>query len=523
MALLTAAQIARELIHPTKQWHLIRFGDSRSLFMAQNLMQTATEIAWGGAAPISMNEQNTAGHDGYRRYVNGGGPPNPPTEHEGIPGEYVNGWCHNVYGWADFTGLAEPAAYFWGSMAYGGVNEAIMPLLWERLKLGGDVKVRGLWRRHSTGISGGSGVVLQFAPNVGKVDLDPMALPCYNTPVITDSTGSGLEIAEVTIPGGYFDWSIQNNPGLRWLPVAGGSNPDGKFFQWVDYPWLEIDGPGIVYHDHAHNGTPALRWSTPELYGPEMWTEHHGLYGPNQIMWLSHGASSPNVLETYVDWYVAAIELFRAVHPEGPVVLDTVYPSSTSGVDPIYRQAIYAVANLVPGVLVLDTYSIRTFEEAFALGWIDDGVHYNPEGKNAYAADIGDLTYLAKGSGGGMIHEVVSRNAIAGAVKDLIDGGSGAGKIRLRAGTTVIAEIELGDPCGVVTDGYLVFSGFPRVDLSTDNGGNPDNAIVVDSDDSIILSLTAGVGNGYDVQLLKASYSAGEVFKLQSASYRAPL
>jgi hypothetical protein len=349
-----------------------------------------------------------------------------------------------------------------------------------------------------------------------------MAAPVLNSAIITNTIGDGLEIAEVLIPDGFYDWDVQTAPGLRWTPVPGGANPAGTMFQWVDFPWLELDGPGIVHHDHALPGTPASRWSIPAMYGPAMWREHHGLYGPHQILWLSHGANAPDDLATYISWYTAAIALFRAVHPNGPVVLDTVYPSSTSGADPVYRQAIFDVAAAIPGVLVLDTYTVRTFAEAQANGWIDDGVHYNPAGKDAYAADVGDLVLAAATAGEPtMIHATPTRSAIATAVKTAIDAGSGAGLLRIREGTTVLATITLGDPCGTVTDGVLTFSGFPRYDMDPDAGA-PDNALLLDSDGTLVASLTVGVADA-DVVLDEATIAAGLPLKIASASYTAPV
>jgi hypothetical protein len=123
-------------------------------------------------------------------------------------------------------------------------------------------------------------------------------------------------------------------------------------------------------------------------------------------------------------------------------------------------------------------------------------------------------------SEGFMIHTTATRTAIANAIKGLIDGGSGAGVLRLRAGSNIVASIELGDPCGVVTDGVLVFSGFPREDLSA-IGGVVDNAQVLDSDLVVLLTLTAGISG--DVILSSANIGVGAQVQIVSASYTASL
>jgi len=116
------------------------------------------------------------------------------------------------------------------------------------------------------------------------------------------------------------------------------------------------------------------------------------------------------------------------------------------------------------------------------------------------------------------------RDADAAVVRDAIDAGSGAGKLVIRDGTTVVATITLDDPCGTIAagSGVLTFAGFPKTDLSCDASGTPDNALLVDSDDTTVIQVTCGVGTE-EVVLAKATYTAGEPLKIESASYTAPV
>lgn len=137
------------------------------------------------------------------------------------------------------------------------------------------------------------------------------------------------------------------------------------------------------------------------------------------------------------------------------------------------------------------------------------------------AVDYNKFSILAFKKENIMNHATATRTAIANAVKDLIDAGAGAGILRLRAGTDAVASVTLGDPCGTVTDGVLTFSGFPRYDLSS-VGGTVDNAQVLDSDATVVLTLTAGTG-AEDVVLDNATIAAGAPVKINLATYTAPV
>jgi hypothetical protein len=89
-----------------------------------------------------------------------------------------------------------------------------------------------------------------------------------------------------------------------------------------------------------------------------------------------------------------------------------------------------------------------------------------------------------------------ARNAACDAVVDLIDGGAGAGKFKIRASTTVLATITLADPAfGAASTGTATGASFPRSDSSADGTGTPDNYQITDSDDTVIISGTAAVGS----------------------------
>lgn len=108
------------------------------------------------------------------------------------------------------------------------------------------------------------------------------------------------------------------------------------------------------------------------------------------------------------------------------------------------------------------------------------------------------------------------------AVGNLIDGGAGAGKLKI--GTTgmgsVLATIPLADPSVTsVTSGVLTFDFTPAVsDTSADATGTAAAAIITDSNDVTIISgLTVGT-SGTDIILDSVSITAGQTVSLTSGT-----
>lgn len=386
--MLTPTQIARELLNPTKTWHVIHIGGSRASDK-QRFICTYSGLAWGGASLISANTAASTGHaSDYGTLVYPG-----PTDNTYIPGEPVNPWTSLRYGSSIFNGAAEPNS-LGAQLCYGDFSESYYPLVYSRLIAnGGGAKVRCAYHRHATGISGGSGVLLVMAP--GSSYFTPLDPPAYHSPVITDSTGTGLEMAEAVIPAG-FDWSSYPQVMLGWIAMPGGSNPNGSLFQWADLPWIESDGPCLVHHSQAIAGGRWAYWLNDTFAPAARWTDYNGLFGPNQILWSSTGVNSwGDDVATNAANLAGVIARFRAANPEGPVVLDTQYPAQyTAGRVCTWREAIFQVASVTPGVLVLDTYGLHDFEWWYSRGLINDGVHASDAGVAQYMTDLGTLAHF---------------------------------------------------------------------------------------------------------------------------------
>jgi hypothetical protein len=446
-----------------------------------------------------------------------------PVENPHVAGDYVNHWSVINYWSAVFTGADAPAS-LGAQMAYASFDRATFPLVYERLIAGGGAaKLRGMYRRNAAGIVGGNGVRLGLCPpGHYYAPLDP---PCYVSAPITDTTGdAALAVAEVTIPDGH-DWATHHEPALIWMCEPGGANTEDAVFQWADLPWVEAAGNGIVHHDHASAGARWSWWLDDDLNPTSKLTVHDALYGEHLMYWSSAGVNSyGDSVEVNAANLAALIERTRGPNSDIPWVVDTSYRcSALQDADATWAAAARIVAAAVPGVLLLDTYPLHTWAEWWGNGWIPDGLHASLAGRAVYCREMGDLVRAAA-TGGTMsvIHHDDLRAGFAADVLAAIDGGSGAGKLVIRDGTTVIATITLDDPSATRSGAALTFAGFPKT-VACAADGTPDNALVTDSDDVTRLQLSAGVGTGYDVQLPKADWVADEPMKIESATYTAPV
>ena len=108
------------------------------------------------------------------------------------------------------------------------------------------------------------------------------------------------------------------------------------------------------------------------------------------------------------------------------------------------------------------------------------------------------------------------------AVRDQIDGGSGAGTLEIGTAAmgTTLAVITLGDPSGTVAGaGVLTLSGFPKSDTAADASGTAAAARIRDSNGNVVISgLTVGT-SGTDVILDSVSITSGQTVTINSAVF----
>lgn len=106
------------------------------------------------------------------------------------------------------------------------------------------------------------------------------------------------------------------------------------------------------------------------------------------------------------------------------------------------------------------------------------------------------------------------------AVRDTIDGGTGAGVLQIGTSAmgTVLAEFTLNDPCGTVSGSVLTLSGFPKSDTSANATGTAAAARIRDSSgNDVITGLTVGT-SGSDINLDSVSITTGQTVTLNSAT-----
>lgn len=122
-------------------------------------------------------------------------------------------------------------------------------------------------------------------------------------------------------------------------------------------------------------------------------------------------------------------------------------------------------------------------------------------------------------------HATAVRTAIADTVVDGADAGSSFGKLKIRAGATVLAIIILQDPAfGPASAGAASLLGVPlSVAAIAGAPSNADNFQVTDSDDNVKFSgSVTATGGGGDLTLDNVSITAGQTVTVSSGTYTAP-
>jgi hypothetical protein len=121
------------------------------------------------------------------------------------------------------------------------------------------------------------------------------------------------------------------------------------------------------------------------------------------------------------------------------------------------------------------------------------------------------------------------RTSRATAIRDAIDAGSGAGKLRIYSGSqpanantaasgTLLLELVLQDPCGTVTSGVLTFDISPAITddaLATATAGW---GRFLDSDDNAVIDGLVGS----EITLTDTTLDSGQTVTVASATLTEP-
>lgn len=121
----------------------------------------------------------------------------------------------------------------------------------------------------------------------------------------------------------------------------------------------------------------------------------------------------------------------------------------------------------------------------------------------------------------GVIYAAALRTTRMTSVRDAIDAGAGAGKLKIgtTAMGTVLATLTLADPCGTVSGDVLTLDFEPDIsDSSADASGTAAAAVITDSNDNIIVSgLTVGT-SGTNIVLDSVSITATQVVTITAGT-----
>jgi hypothetical protein len=116
-----------------------------------------------------------------------------------------------------------------------------------------------------------------------------------------------------------------------------------------------------------------------------------------------------------------------------------------------------------------------------------------------------------------------ARNAACNGTVDLADQGAGAGKLKIKATSTVLCTITLSDPAfGNAATGVATASGLPL--SGTGSAAGSANAFdVTDSDDNVLWSGTVtATGGGGDLTLDNVSIGVGQTVNITSWTHTQP-
>jgi hypothetical protein len=121
-----------------------------------------------------------------------------------------------------------------------------------------------------------------------------------------------------------------------------------------------------------------------------------------------------------------------------------------------------------------------------------------------------------------LTHVTATRNAMADAVVDLIDGGAGAGTLEFQtSGDVEVATITFGDPAfGAAASGTATANA--TTDDTNATGGIIAKFRIYDSNSTEILSGTVtAVSGGGDIEITSLTIAATETVSLTSLTYTA--
>ena len=120
--------------------------------------------------------------------------------------------------------------------------------------------------------------------------------------------------------------------------------------------------------------------------------------------------------------------------------------------------------------------------------------------------------------------ENATKSAACNAIVDLIDAGAGAGTLvlYLANGSTEVATLTFSDPAfGNASNGVATASAITSDTSATGNAAAATIAKFLDSDATVVLSCSVGIGTG-DIQLSNNVIAAGETVAITALTVTVP-
>lgn len=120
-------------------------------------------------------------------------------------------------------------------------------------------------------------------------------------------------------------------------------------------------------------------------------------------------------------------------------------------------------------------------------------------------------------------HGAATRTALANQIKTALDAGPAAGRLKVYAGATLLADYALAKPCGTVAGAVLTFAAV--ADVTAAASGTPTRFDACDSTGAVIFSGTVGAtGSGADLEaeIPGGGWLAGGTAKGPTGTYTAP-
>lgn len=114
-----------------------------------------------------------------------------------------------------------------------------------------------------------------------------------------------------------------------------------------------------------------------------------------------------------------------------------------------------------------------------------------------------------------------ARNAACNAVTALVDAGGGAGKVRIRAGSTTLVDIALSATAfGAASVGVATAAGMPKSGTAG-AAGTADGFQILDNSNALLWSGSAGT-SGTDMILDNTSIANGQTVNLTAFTHTQP-